>query len=106
MKEHILVFDHPPKFGKGIPKAYNLQVFDVPSDKKERVLGLLKHLGFVEIKDEFVDKQEHVRRNGRGTERDLCIRAQYHTEAKQVEYHNFWEKKEKIELEIDRLQVV
>jgi hypothetical protein len=39
-QEHILVFDYPPKFGKGIPESYNLQVFNVPSDKKERVIGL------------------------------------------------------------------
>ena len=105
MKEHIHVFDHPPKFGKGIPEFYNLQILDVPNDKKDRIIRLLKHLGFVGIKDEFVERQLYEYRGTKGIERDFCIYAQYHAGATQVEYNNFWKKKETIELEIDELQV-
>jgi hypothetical protein len=99
MKEHVLVFDYPQTFGKDIPEYYHLQVFDVPNDKKKKIMKLLKHLGFVGIKDGFIDRQLSERR---GIERDLCsIHAQYYTRAAQAEYLDFWEKKETIELEID-----
>jgi hypothetical protein len=105
MKEHIVVFDQPPQFGKGIPEYYNLKILDVPKDKKDRIIGLLKHLSFMGIKGEFVDRQLYEYRGTRGIERDYCIYAQYHTRSTRVEYNNFCEKKETIELEIDELRV-
>lgn len=105
MKEHIVVFDQPPQFGKGIPEYYNLQILDVPNDKKDRIIGLLKLLGFVEIRDEFVDRQLYEYSGIKGINRDFCIYAQYHAGATRIEYYNFWDKKETIELKIDELQV-
>ena len=105
MKEHIVVFDQPPQFGRGVPEYYNMQVFDVPMGKKDRIIGLLKHLGFVAIKDELVDKQLFGYRSARDGEEERCIYAQYHAGTDMLEYDNFWEKKEMVELEIDRLMI-
>ena len=105
MKEHVLVFDHPPKFGKGVPESYDLKVFDVPTEKKGRIIGLLKDLGFEGIKDECADRHICMYMGDRSSSRELCIQAEYHAGANQAEYHKFWEKKESIELEIDKLQI-
>lgn len=104
MEEHIIVFDHPPGFGKGIPEFYDLEVFDVPQDKKDRIIRLLRNLGFVRIRDESIDTKQLGHLDGRAIENTRFIHAQYHTGTDQVEYENFWEKKEVIELEIDDLQ--
>jgi hypothetical protein len=106
MREHIAVFDQPPQFGRGVPEYYNLQVFDVPNNRKDRVTGLLKHLGFVVIEEESVDKHLFRYRNAGDREEGLCIYARYHAGKDILEYDNFWEKKETIELEIDRLPEV
>jgi hypothetical protein len=103
--EHIVVYDHPPGFGKGVPEFYDLKVFDVPHDAKDRIVGLLRQLGFVEIRDESVDSEHCGPGTGRVSGSDLFIRAQYHTGSDQIEYENFWDKKEVIELEIDDIQM-
>ena len=105
MKEHIAVFDQPPQFGRGVPEYYNMQVHDVPIEKKDQIVGLLKHLGFAVIRKELVDKKFFGYGNAGEREEGLCIYAQYHAAADMSEYDNFWEKKETIELEIDRIQM-
>jgi hypothetical protein len=105
MREHIMVFYQPPQFGRGVPEYYNMQVFDVALAKKERIGGLLRRLGFVVIKDELVDKQPVGYSDDGDGEEGLCIYARYHAGTDMVEYDNFWEKKETIELEIDRLLI-
>ena len=37
MKEHVVVFDKPPKFGKEIPLFYEIQIFDSYNEKMPRV---------------------------------------------------------------------
>jgi hypothetical protein len=106
MKEHVVVFDLPPQYGKGVPEFYDLRVFDVPQDKRDSVVRLMKHLGFVEIEQHFMGGRLDRLKSGLDFERNSCIHAKYHAGTKLSEYHNFWEKKEAIELEIDRLQIL
>ena len=50
MNEHVIVFDEPPKYGKGIPVIYKIQVLDIPEEKHYKVTKLLEELGFTDIK--------------------------------------------------------
>jgi hypothetical protein len=103
MTEHVVVYDQPPQFGRGIPERYDLRIFDVPENKRKGIMELLRHLGFMDITDTFAEKG--ILMDG---ELDLpvkgrCIYAQFFTGSDRHRYIDFWEKKESIEMEIDRI---
>lgn len=103
MKEHIIVFDDPPQFGKGIPSLYNVQIIDVPKNEYGKVVTLLKGLGFASIRE--VEKGEgnnYVIKDGH-LDQQPCIIAEYFVGGLKAQYDYFWNKKEKIELILDSL---
>ena len=105
MKEHIIVLDEPPQFGKGIPDFYNIQVFDVPDGSKKTVIKELESLGFSGIREEIRIKGNWFRRKDISLKEQPCILAKYFTVGERSEYELFWSKKEKIEIAIDNLLV-
>ena len=103
MKEHVVVFDNPPKFGKEIPTFYEIRIFDVCGDNKERIITLLKKLGFSSIKEErryaSLDEQLDTVIADTGG----CILAKYCVKGLKSGYDEFWQKKELIEITLDCL---
>ncbi len=101
MEEHIIVFDKHLKAGKGLSVFYDIKVFDVPAGEKAKIIEMLSNLGFLKIRD-----GEEGKPDGKGTiisEKRPCILAKYFGVETNSEYHIFWEKKEEIELTIDKL---
>ena len=65
----------------------------------------LKNLGFTGIKLEIFNRGQRLGNNDIGIKGQPFILAKYFTDGKNSEYKNFWEKKEKIEREIDRFEI-
>lgn len=105
MEEHIIAYDKPPQYGRGIPAFYEIQIFNVPNVEKQKMIHRLKSLGFTGIREEIFNKGRIFGNNTIGLNGQPCIRAKYFTDGKISEYKFFWEKKEKIELEIDNLNI-
>jgi hypothetical protein len=103
MTEHVVVYDRPPQFGKGIPERYDLRIFDVPEDKRKRIMELLRHLGFRDITDELSDTMVLMYGELDTPVKGRCIHAQFFTDSDKHRYSDFWKKKESIEMEIDRI---
>jgi hypothetical protein len=99
MKEHVIVFDDPPKYGKGIPVIYKIQVFDIPEQKQHKVSKLLENLGFTDI------KTVKLNRNNNNSYKMNCLIAKYFAGEEWLKYTSFWQKKERIELEINNLKI-
>ena len=95
MYEHVIVFDEPPKYGKGIPVIYKIQVFDIPEEKQYKVSKLLEALGFTDIKKVEVSYDQN------DSHKLHSLLAKYFAGEELLKYISFWEKKEKIELEIN-----
>ena len=105
MEEHIAVFDIPQLNGKGIPTYYLIQFRDVTHNEVEEILKLLGDLGFVSVKiskdgiwDEF-DVGETFFDN------EFYVSAEYYIGGNVDEYISFWEKKEIVERELDKIQL-
>ena len=105
MEEHIAVYDKPPQYGRGIPDFYEIQIFNVPNIGRKKVIHRLKSFGFTGIREEIFTRGQRFGNDDIGLDGQPCIRAKYFTDGKNSEYKFFWEKKEKIELEIDSLNI-
>jgi hypothetical protein len=103
VEEHIAVFDCPQQYGKGIPSYYRIQFGSVPYSKVKEILQLLNDLGFVSVTcgedgiwDKFeVDEIDHDNR--------LSLSAEYLVGGDLHEYVSFWDKKEIVESELDKI---
>ena len=103
MKEHVVVFDNPPKFDKAIPSFYDVHIFDVYKENKDRIVMLLKRLGFSSIKEEIQYESIDEQLNTVSTEPKRCISAKYNVGGVNSEYSDFWKKKQLIEVTLDCL---
>ena len=84
MYEHVIVFDEPPKHGKGIPVIYKIQIFDVPEEKQYKVSKLLDELGFTDIKKVKVscDHNDSYKLHN--------LKAKYFAGEEWLKYISFW----------------
>ena len=103
MKEHVVVFDIPPKFGRAIPSFYEVHIFDVYKGNKDKIFTLLKRLGFSSIKEEMQYESIDEQLDTVSTEPKRCILAKYNVGGVNSEYSDFWEKKQLIEVTLDCL---
>ena len=103
MKEHVVVFDNPPKFGQAIPTFYEIQIFDVYKENKGRLVTLLKKLGFSSIKEERQFENLNEQLDTANTVTRSCLFARYPVRGVTSEYDDFWKKKELIEITLDCL---
>lgn len=101
MKEHVIVFDDPQKFGKEKPSLYDIQIFNVPEGSKGRIVTLLKRLKFESIRE--VKEYDKVDSGIETVNADnkICIMAEYFVGEEKNEYEKFWNKKEIIELALN-----
>jgi hypothetical protein len=106
MREHIKVFDNPPQYGRGIPSIYSIEIFDIPNTEVQKIELLLELLGFTEIQEVEKDEKSCLSNINGAAGGNRCIAAEFLVGGREENYNNFWDKKEKLEVEIDRFLVI